>query len=184
MEQLLDDCPVDLRGWEWRYLKRLRYGALSPLRYESPVNRVAFSPDGRYLASADTDRTVIVWDVAHRTRLATLTDHEDAMSTGVAFSPDGRTLAYTSADHTVVLWDVAHRTVTARLAGHSQPVKAVAFSPDGTTVATTGFDRSVIVWTLDPQRIATDICHALARDLTPERWRHFLPDVPYARTCT
>jgi hypothetical protein len=50
MEQLLGDCSMDLRGWEWRYLKRLRYGALPPLRHESAVYSAAFSPDGRYLA--------------------------------------------------------------------------------------------------------------------------------------
>ena len=48
-------CPEDLRGWEWHYLKRLRYGALPPLRHESAVFSVAFSPDGQYLATATRD---------------------------------------------------------------------------------------------------------------------------------
>jgi WD40 repeat protein len=147
------------------------------------IRTVAFSPDGRLLATADTDRTVIVWDAAQRTPLVTLTDHEDAVNSGLAFSPDGRTLAYTSADNTVVLWDVARRTVTARLTGHSQHVRAIAFSPNGSEVATAGADGSVVLWRLDPRPIVEDICRALARDLTPAQWRHFLPDVPYARTC-
>jgi WD40 repeat protein len=106
------------------------------------------------------------------------------MHTGVAFSPDGRTLAYTSANHTVVLWDVASRRATARLSGHTQPVRAVAFSPDGHSLATAGTDESVILWGMDAAATAADICRTLARDLTPEQWGHFLPDVAYERTCT
>ena len=55
MEALLEQCPSDLRGWEWHYLKRLRYGTLRPLRHESAVLSVAFSPDGQYLATATQD---------------------------------------------------------------------------------------------------------------------------------
>lgn len=145
------------------------------------VRAVAFSPDGRHLATSDTDHTVIVWDLASGGRIATLTDHEDAVNTGVAFSPDGRTLAYTSADNTVALWSVDRRAVVARLAGHAQRVRAVAFHPDG--LLTAGEDRTVIPWSLDPDRLATDLCEHVARDLTREQWRTFLPDVAYRRTC-
>src|SRR5262249_4102299 len=61
MEQLLDDCPVDLRGWEWRYLKRLRHGALPPLRHESAVYSIAFSPDSHYLATSTKAGFVRLW---------------------------------------------------------------------------------------------------------------------------
>src|SRR5262249_12322 len=46
-EELLDECPEHLRGWEWHYLKRLRYGSPSPLQHTGPVICVAYSPDGR-----------------------------------------------------------------------------------------------------------------------------------------
>src|SRR5262249_43998177 len=47
MQQLLEECPADLRGWEWRYLKRLPYRTLPPLRHQSAVCGVTFSSDGQ-----------------------------------------------------------------------------------------------------------------------------------------
>ena len=67
---------------------------------------VAFSPDGKTLASASSDKTVILWDVASRKPLGEpLKGHQSAVLS-VAFSPDGKTLASASADRTVILWDV------------------------------------------------------------------------------
>jgi WD40 repeat protein len=67
------------------------------------IRSVAFSPDGRTLASAGTDRTVRVWDPASGQPTATLFGHTEIVFS-VAFSPDGRTLATGSMDGTVRLW--------------------------------------------------------------------------------
>src|SRR5262249_4906175 len=67
MEALLGQCPEDLRGWEWHYLKRLRYLPLAPLRHDSPVLSVAFSPpDGKLLATATKDGFVTLWPTKTR----------------------------------------------------------------------------------------------------------------------
>jgi len=113
---------------------------------------VAFSPDGKRLASASRDKTVILWDVDSRQRLATLKGHTDEVES-VAFSPDGKRLASASNDRTVILWDVDSRQPLATLSGHQETVFGVAFSPDGKWLASAGGDQSVILWDVDSRRL-------------------------------
>ena len=65
VDQLLADCPPELRGWEWNYLKRARSGYLPVVcRAGTQVVDVAFSPDGRRLVTAQLDGTAVIWDAA------------------------------------------------------------------------------------------------------------------------
>ena len=109
------------------------------------VGAVAYSPDGRLLATGSSDHVVRLWEAATVKEVAAFQGHSDYVAS-VAFSPDGKLLASASFDGTARLWDAAAHKVTAVLRGHRGVVMSVAFNPDGTTLATGGLDGTVRLW--------------------------------------
>jgi WD40 repeat protein/serine/threonine protein kinase len=150
-EELLDDCPLELRGWEWHYLKRRRYQEPFTFRGHGDwVSSVAFNPDGTLVASASALvplplGEIKVWDRTTGKLLHNLLAHAGPVS-GVAFSPDGKRLASASWDRTVKVWDLATGKALHTLRGHTEYVSCVAFSPDGRFLASGSADRAVKVW--------------------------------------
>ncbi|GKZ39322.1 hypothetical protein AbraIFM66950_012289, partial [Aspergillus brasiliensis] len=113
--------------------------------HSSTVRSVAFSPDGRTLASASDDQIIKLWNTAMGVKQRTLTGHSDTVWS-VAFSPDGHTLASASHDHTIKLWDTATDIEQRTLTGHSDWVSSVAFSPDSHMLASASDDQTIKLW--------------------------------------
>ena len=111
------------------------------------VRSVAFSPDGRILASGSgsDERTVRLWDVHTGQCLNTLRGHSNGIWT-VAFNPQGDILATGSDDLTVKLWDVRTGQCLNTLQGHTIWVWSVAFNPQGDILASASTDRTVKLW--------------------------------------
>jgi WD40 repeat protein len=115
-------------------------------KQEHPVSSVAFSLDGKILASGLTDGTIVLWNVATRQGSPLPgPGHADAVLR-MAFSPDGSLLASVSHDNAVILWDVVTGQRSDIFLEHTASVRGVAFSPDGKTVASCSDDKSIILW--------------------------------------
>jgi dipeptidyl aminopeptidase/acylaminoacyl peptidase len=116
--------------------------------HTNTVHALAFSRDGRLLASASADRTARIWEVRSGTCKQALTGHTRSLY-GVAFAPDGRRLVTASHDATARLWSVSARRSEAVLRGHRSAVRCVTWSPDGKTIATGSYDLSIRLWESD-----------------------------------
>jgi hypothetical protein len=122
----------DLRNFEWFYLDRLCHRDLLTLKgHTAGVGSVAFSPDGKRLASASAE--VKVWDATSGHELLTLHGLTNGFSR-VVYSPDGKRLAAGSGNQ-IVMWDALTGEEIRRLEGHTNGVNQVAFSPDGKRLA-------------------------------------------------
>src|SRR6266545_1519668 len=127
---------TDLHGDPLPEHALLRFGSVR-LRHQAPTYGVAFSSDGKLVASASTDASVCVWDAAtgkqiHRFLVPSVRHR------ALAFSPDGKMLAAAGWNEAVRLWDLVSGKELAALQlkeGAEESVPAVAFSPDGRTLA-------------------------------------------------
>jgi RNA polymerase sigma factor (sigma-70 family) len=144
------------RIWDIRSGKEVRWAVRAKIHHD----RVALSPDGRYLATgglvsnmrgSEPDPQIHLWELASGQKVATLEGHKES-TRGLAFSPDGRWLAScsggyrTSNDQTVRVWDVATGREVCRFEGHLGAVNAVAFTPDGRSVVSGSDDATVLIW--------------------------------------
>lgn len=118
--------------------------------HQDTVSTIAYSPNGKIVASGSYDRTVILWDVSrpsHAVQLSVLAGHTDHINS-IAFSPDGSTLASGSDDHRIILWDVSNPKKPQKLSAFYEetPVLAIDFHPSGHILASGISGGSVNLW--------------------------------------
>jgi WD40 repeat protein len=122
------------------------------------VNSVAFSPDGRTIASGSYHGFVQISDVASGKQMSFFhASHSKYGWVGsVVFSPDGKTIASGGSDKFFKLWDAASGKLIATFTGHSSAVGSLAFSPDGRTIASGSWDKSAKLWDAATGKLIAD----------------------------
>lgn len=137
-------CPLgEIMVWdvETRQLVKRLTG------HSAEVTHAAFFPDGRRLATASSDTTIILWNLSRTPFLAQSFEGHSLTVNALAFRPDGRTLASASSDGTVRLWDMQGEKPAVTLdVVEKGNVKCVAFSPDGLLLASGDTDGTVRFW--------------------------------------
>ena len=117
-----------------------------------------FSPDGKTLASGNTNGAIKCWDVATGNEQPPTAELGDAFN-GVGFSHDGLVLAATTRGARVKLLDLAKAKERASLSGHTGGVWSTAFSPDDQTLATGSSDATAKLWDVSSGQLLTSLNH-------------------------
>jgi WD40 repeat protein/serine/threonine protein kinase len=156
-QELLDECPVQLRGWEWYFLKQFRPG--NPITLEGAPNGAEFSPDGRYLAH-NLGNNIHIVDPLTGGTIRILRGHLNEIH-HLAFHPitaNPSILASTGRhDGIVRIWNVDTGQEIRALAGHSPRLRAIVFSPDGKRLAAGSIGGGAKVWDWSAGRLVFEV---------------------------
>jgi WD40 repeat protein/predicted Ser/Thr protein kinase len=163
VNQLLDECPAGLRGWEWHFLKRTYRPELFsiPVPDKESFLALAYSPDGGELALLCSDRSVRIHDAANGRPIRTLpampvADPEEGRGGGgrnecpivgaLAYSPDGARLATAANGRTIHVRDAHTGQQLAECRGQECRVTGLTFNRDGSRLASAGYDHTARLW--------------------------------------
>jgi WD40 repeat protein len=191
----------ELRFWD--VATRQMIGA--PLAaHADQIISVAFSPDGKMLASAASsyDDTIQLWDVATRQTTGRPLTGYDTVMVKMIFSPDGKTLVTAATmqaenkTYNIFLWDMDKRQLIGQpITAHTFNLDDIAFSPDGRVLASAGSDflggqrdagsgtRALKLWDMKLESWIEKACHVANRNLRRAEWELYFSDQKYRKTC-
>jgi WD40 repeat protein len=148
------------------------------------ISSLAFSSDGKTLASASFDKAVILWDISNPAspkKGVTLTGHSDWIRV-LQFSPDGKLLASGGDDHNIILWHTEAYNKAIQLGSlrgqFSDYINNIRFASQTRLIS-----NSLKIWDLDPNSWIEKACDIAGSNFTQEKWAQLFPDEPYHQTC-
>jgi WD40 repeat protein len=167
LERLERHRPVgdqeDLRGFEWYYLNKLCHCDLHTLRgHEGGAYGVAFSHDGRLVATCGKDGYIRIWATDTGLLQKKIPAHDDDVN-GVAFSPDDTLLFSASDDGTTKIWEFASGKPVRTIHNPGERVVGVGFAPSGEMLAVSLQENHIKVWDVDAPKTYTKL------DFPPDR---------------
>lgn len=116
--------------------------------HRAAVRTVAYSPDGKFLATGSRDNSIKLWQLGTGREIRTFLGHVNPVNV-VAFDPSGQRLASGSSDNSIIIWEVATGKILRKIEGHQRRVTSLDFNSDGTQLASGGWDRQVFVWDMN-----------------------------------
>ena len=136
------------------------------------VYALAYSPDGKTLASSGNAATVQLWDTEKHTIKKSLIGHRDSV-VAVSISSDGQLLASGSDDTTIILWNLATAEKIASLKKHKGSLISLVFSPDGKFLVSSDDQNAVLIWDVATEKVVRTITHttpvgAMSLSISPD----------------